>query len=64
MGKSSINCIFELNDGTMNAFYRYEKYPLFSLRLSTDPEEFPINDILPGSKIIKKDGFRYEVVKK
>jgi hypothetical protein len=63
MGPCSVTHVFELTDGKMNAFYRFPAHPVFSLRLAMNPDEFPIDEVLPGSKIVKIDGSRYEVVK-
>jgi hypothetical protein len=63
MGPCAVTHVFELTDGKMNAFYRFAEHPVFSLRLVMNPDEFPIDEVLPGSKIVKIDGLRYEVVK-
>jgi hypothetical protein len=63
MGPCAVTHVFELTDGKMNAFYKFNEHPVFSLRLAMNPDEFPIDEVLPGSKIVKIDGSRYEVVK-
>jgi hypothetical protein len=63
MGESSVSGVFELTDGRINAFYKFPKYPIFSLRLIMSPETFPIDDVLPGSKIVNVGGSKHEVIK-
>ena len=63
LGESKVAHVFELEDGKMNAFYRFTKYPLFSLRLVMSPEEFPIKEILPGYRIDQVGAYHYDVVK-
>jgi len=63
MGPGSINTVLEI-DGRINAFYRFDAYPIFSLRRAMNPEDFPIEDIQPGYEIVFSPSQRWDVVRK